>query len=125
MSDSSKTKPNVLRRWRLQGFSMLVRECTPAERATVELARDAVAVEITARPGPLGGDDDTLTLVIGSPIIGSWTELDAACSAITFATCTSPEDWATDQEREWAANHGQDLETAAYCHVELSRGMDR
>lgn len=99
-----------------KGFRLVVRECTPQERATVELTRDAVTVVITALD-----DRQSITLTVGSPIIGDWNEVDAAQAAISFACEPSCHD--NLDNREWSESYGEALGCGAFTHKLLGKEL--
>ncbi len=105
---------NVLKRFRLPSFSIAVSECTPTERAGVEMSRDCLSVRINAKAG-------AIVIVVGSPIIGDWQEVDAVRAAISFASTPSCHDDAAD--REWSESNGELLSNEAFCHRLLGKEL--
>ena len=110
---------SYLKRYRLPSFTITVRECTPAERATIEQSRDAVTVVIKPRGGR------PWVNAVGSPIYGDWCEDRAARAAISFASCDYLGTLGTDEDPDtvWAKEYGETLTNEAYCHRVLGKEL--
>ena len=113
-------------RFKLPSFTLTTREPTSEEwRVQSDKQRSYVTVEIAKRNGR-GHKADTITLVIGLPIVrlhGDETpeDLAAARSAISFASAP----WCADDphEKEWMETHGEDLTNEACYHRALGKEL--
>lgn len=107
-------------KFKLPSFTLTCRDLTDEElranRSGIAEGRDYIAVVIRHKPSR-----SQITLCVGSPILRSFDEAEAARSAISFASAP----WCADdpKEREWMESYGEDLSNEAFCHRTLGKEL--
>ena len=104
-------------RFNLPSFVLVTRDLTSDEWARQsDRSRDYIAVTIRAKR-----ERESITLLVGSPVCGEWSDVLAARSAISFASAP----WCADDptEKAWIEAHGEDLSNEAFCHRTLGKEL--